>query len=330
MRRDEGGFRANPLFIFLIAAYAVQSVLIGLRWGYNLREALLIMSPLATLIAPLAWLSFRSLTQEGSSISLGSLWPHLLPAASVVALMLFWPDPLGPVIVAVFIGYGTALLWLARLGPDGLVASRLDGVLRSYRAMQITGFALLASAATDMLISVDLAWGGGMHSGAVVAVANVLALLGLGAAASVASADTVQVMQDTGDPEGAGFSGPTDEDLTVATRVEALMQEKELYRDVDLNLGKIARRLQIPARDVSSAINRSHGMSVSQYVNAYRVKRACQLLRDTEAPVTKIMFDAGFLTKSNFNREFLRVAGTSPTVWRQEQRMQAKDSPRHS
>lgn len=318
MRRDETGFRANPLFMLLIAAYAVQSVLIGLRWGYGLREVLPIMSPLAALIAPLAWLSFRSLTREGASISMATIWPHLLPAASIVVLMVLWPDPVGAVIVVIFAAYGAALLWLVRLGPDGLVASRLDGVVRSYRAMQITGFALLASAATDILISMDHVWGGGAHSGAVIAVANVLALLGLGMAASVADSDKVEGASEVWEPEGEALGRLTKEDETVAALVETLMREREIYRDVDLNLGKIARKLQIPSRDVSNAINRSHGMSVSQYVNTYRVKRACQLLKETAEPVTKIMFDAGFMTKSNFNREFSRITGTSPTAWRQK------------
>lgn len=317
LRRDEDGLRANPLFVALIAAYAIQSVLVGLRWGYDLREVLPLMSPLATLIAPLAWLSFQSLTREAPT-PIATLWPHLLPAAAVVSLMALWPDPVGAVIVAVFAGYGIALLWAARLGPDGLVASRLDGVVRSYRAMQVTGVALLASAATDILISLDAVWSGGAHSGAVIAGGNVVALLILGAAASVAGSGLTPIEIE---PEGRGIAsdgptGATNEDLTTAALVETLMRDGEIYRDVDLNLDRIARKLRLPARDVSGAINRSQGMSVSQYVNTYRVKRACKLLKGTAEPITKVMFDAGFGTKSNFNREFQRVTGTTPSAYR--------------
>jgi AraC-like DNA-binding protein len=35
------------------------------------------------------------------------------------------------------------------------------------------------------------------------------------------------------------------------------------------------------------------------------------------ASVTTAMLDSGFNTKSNFNREFLRVTGASPSKWRQ-------------
>ncbi|NDV87717.1 helix-turn-helix domain-containing protein [Aurantimonas aggregata] len=311
---------APRLFLLLIAAYAVQSVLIGLRWGYDLREVRPLMALLATLIAPLAWLSFRSLAEEGRTTTLRRFWPHCLPAIAVVGLMLAWPDPVGLLIIAVFLFYGVALLWLARLGPDGLVASRLDGALRSHRALQVTGLALLGSAIIDILVSADLAWNGGAHSGAVISVANVLALLVLGYAASIAGASSV-AEEPTGrsapiEPD----SRPTPEDRAVAAAIEALMRDSEAFRDTELNLGRIARRLKLPARDVSRAVNRSFGMSVSQYVNDYRVKSACQLLAEADEPVTKIMFDAGFLTKSNFNREFLRVTGLNPTAWRQQHR----------
>jgi AraC-like DNA-binding protein len=42
------------------------------------------------------------------------------------------------------------------------------------------------------------------------------------------------------------------------------------------------------------------------------------MLVETGAPVTRILFDAGFQTKSNFNREFLRITGMSPSAWRKQ------------
>lgn len=317
LRRDEEGLRANPLFAALIAAYALQSVLVGLRWGYGWRGVLPVMSPLATLIAPLAFASFRSLTRA-APVRLTALWPHALPAVAVVALMILWPDPVGALIIAVFAGYGAALLWTARRGPDALVASRLDGVVRSHRAMQVTGVALLASAATDILVSLDFAWSGGRNSGLMIAGGNVLALLVLGGAASVAGAVVPAPAREGGiaPPEPAVPGPATDCDLATAALVDALMRDGEIYRDVDLNLDRIARRLRRPAREVSGAINRTQGMSVSQYVNAHRVRRACRLLEETADPITRIMLDAGFGTKSNFNREFQRVTGMTPSAYR--------------
>ncbi|MER8506059.1 AraC family transcriptional regulator [Mesorhizobium sp. M0220] len=320
VRRNEADLRENIAFMLLIAAYALQSVLIGIRWGYDVRAIMPFQSVLATLIAPLAWIAFSGLTKEPSAHRLASLWPHLLPACLVVLLLIFWREPVGPVIILVFLSYGAALLWLALAGPDVLVESRLDGVLRSYRSLLVTALAILASPVTDIIISFDLEWTGGTHSGAVIAAANVLALMLLGSAAAVASETAASDEEEVDVSHAQTTPRVTSEDSAVAAAVDALMTSKYLYKDVDLNLGRIARRLGLPARQVSSAVNRVHGSSVSQYVNGRRIDEARRLLAATDEPITRIMLDAGFLSKSNFNREFLRITGLSPKAWRRKYR----------
>lgn len=323
IRANEADLREHIAFMLLVAAYALQSVLIGIRWGYDVRAMMPVQSVLATLIAPLAWIAFSGLTKERSEHRLARLWPHLLPACLVALLLVFWREPVGPVIILVFLSYGLALLWLALAGPDVLVESRLDGVLRSYRSLWVTALAILASPITDIIISFDMQWTDGAHSGAVIAGGNVLALLLLGGAAAVASEATApdeeeEEEEEEDEPRVQTASRATNEDSAIAAAVDALMQSKQLYKDVDLNLGRIARRLGLPARQVSSAINRIHGSSVSQYVNNQRIDEARRLLATTDEPITRIMFDAGFLSKSNFNREFLRITGLSPKAWRLE------------
>ncbi|MBB5533605.1 AraC-like DNA-binding protein [Rhizobium giardinii] len=44
--------------------------------------------------------------------------------------------------------------------------------------------------------------------------------------------------------------------------------------------------------------------------------------------MTEIMFEAGFSTKSNFNREFRRVTGVSPSHYRAEARKQQVADPK--
>lgn len=53
-----------------------------------------------------------------------------------------------------------------------------------------------------------------------------------------------------------------------------------------------------------------------RYVNTWRVRHACKLIEEG-ATVTDAMFDSGFNTKSNFNREFLRETGVPPSQWNQ-------------
>jgi AraC-like DNA-binding protein len=114
----------------------------------------------------------------------------------------------------------------------------------------------------------------------------------------------------------------------VVAKIDDLMRVQELFRDANLNLNRVARKAGLPARRISIAVNRVRAKNVSQYINGYRIAEACRLLTETDQPVTKVMFDAGFQTKSNFNREFRRVTGMSPIAWREKS--QASNRPQHS
>ncbi|MBB3541593.1 MULTISPECIES: AraC family transcriptional regulator [unclassified Rhizobium] len=177
--------------------------------------------------------------------------------------------------------------------------------------------ALIASATADIAISLDLEQSGGLHAGAIVTLGNVITLLILGTAASIASGSQ-SIAATPSEPPAP--PAPSQEDDTIASALENLMRSRELYRDPDLNLGRIARKMSLPARRVSMAVNRVHSVSVSQYVNDFRIRAACQALVNMDEPVTRLMFDCGFISKSNFNREFLRVTGTNPTEFRRRRR----------
>ncbi|MBB4007251.1 AraC family transcriptional regulator [Allorhizobium taibaishanense] len=327
MIRQEEAPAVRP-FLLLLAVMAVQSVLVGLRWGYGLLAVMPAMSMLAAVIPPLSFLAFRSLTaapeRESPMRRRLILAMHGLPALLVLGLNIAGNGLLDVVLILTFLGYGLALLWLARLGPDALTASRLDGALRSYRALQCMAASLLASAASDLFISFDFAFADGRHVPAVVSGFMTLVLLALGFAASLAESGA-SAEEEPGpapampEPAATPARSASDDDARIAAALDAIMTEKQLYKDGELNLTRLARRLGLPARAVSQAVNRVHGISVSHYVNNLRVEEACRLLRDTDKPVTSVVFDAGFMTKSNFNREFLRVTGQNPSAWRQRE-----------
>lgn len=189
--------------------------------------------------------------------------------------------------------------------------------------MQITGLMLIGSVIVDLLINLDFARNSGHYSPAIILVTNILSLLFLGTAAGVA-------LNNRTSDENGGEAEPhaqapsteaaltTEQHMAIVAELDALMEEKQVYKDMELNLKRIAHRLRKPSRHVSEAVNRCRGMSVSVYVNNFRVEEACRLLRGTDEPVTQITFASGFLTKSNFNREFLRVTGMSPKAFRSQ------------
>lgn len=107
----------------------------------------------------------------------------------------------------------------------------------------------------------------------------------------------------------------TEADLAILARLDGLMAERAHYLDPELSLSRRSRRLGLPLKQLSGAINRAKGDNVSRYINKARIAAAQRLLADGKT-VTEAMFAAGFNTRSNFDREFLRVTGRTPSAWR--------------
>jgi len=103
---------------------------------------------------------------------------------------------------------------------------------------------------------------------------------------------------------------------TLEHRARALLTQTKLYLETDLTLERIAKRLHVPTRALSEAINTSQNVNVSQYVNGFRLEHAATLLETTDWSAKRVMEESGFLTRSNFYREFERVYAQSPLEYR--------------
>lgn len=61
------------------------------------------------------------------------------------------------------------------------------------------------------------------------------------------------------------------------------------------------------------------GLSAIEYISHFRIEKACKELAGTKKSVMEIAFECGFSNLSNFNRQFRRIAGCSPTEYRKRQ-----------
>ena len=119
-------------------------------------------------------------------------------------------------------------------------------------------------------------------------------------------------------------------DEAMLEQLTDLVQAQGLYKDPDLSLIKLARRMGVPARELSAMVNRQCGKNIAQWINGFRIAAACEQLASSDTPVTTVMLDCGFFTKSNFNREFRRHTGLSPSAYRQQLRSWAKQAAQTS
>lgn len=302
----------NLPFLALILVGAAQSFLSGLRWGYGVESVRFIAPTFAALVPILAYAGVSRLVSKPHGSLLRRVCWKAVPALLILGLTVFWRDVIDVALVLLFVGYAVAILLLMRSGTDALRFAPFEGAVPAYRAILFAAGFLLVTAFLDIFVFLDFAWTRGENAIPAITIGNLGGLLFLSIAAAYASRSHMPVEAGDVDP-----NPETVEDKEVLAAVKAFMTAKHVYRDPDLNLDRLARKTGITARQISSAINRATAKNVSQFVNEFRISEACTLLTDTEKSVTEIMFDVGFQTKSNFNREFRRVTDTSPLQWRE-------------
>ena len=119
----------------------------------------------------------------------------------------------------------------------------------------------------------------------------------------------------------AGSNATPGEIDLILKRLDHALREDNLFRNPTLTLADLAIRIKAPAKHVSQAVNERRGMSVPSLINAIRIESAAAELSDRTSPkrtITEIMLDAGFGSKSSFQREFQRRYGMSPSEYRHQ------------
>jgi AraC-like DNA-binding protein len=308
--------RAIWPFVFLLSAASLQALLISLRWDFAILSVRPLQVLLSCLLPVMAWLSFRNFTNiTAKQLALRDAF-HAAPAMLCGAALLILPDAIDFIIVATFVGYGVACLRLALRGENALDRASLAGVVDVQRALWLVTFSLFASVFVDLFVFLDFLRASGVHTPLLIGWGNIVQLIAIGLSAVLTSRSITEPEDDE-----TPATATEDESKQDARIMEVAIHQLTiggLAKDPNLTLTRLARRCALPARQISRAVNRIQKRNVSQFVNDIRVAEACSLLQKSQLSITQVIYESGFQTKSNFNREFLRVTGKTPRQWRAE------------
>jgi len=109
-----------------------------------------------------------------------------------------------------------------------------------------------------------------------------------------------------------------------AERLRRLFDEEQLYRDEDLGLAKLARRIDLSPHQLSELLNARFGESFSKFVRRHRVAAAKKMLIDEpRASVLSVGLSVGFGSQSTFYAAFKDETGMVPGAYRREGRPEA-------
>lgn len=86
----------------------------------------------------------------------------------------------------------------------------------------------------------------------------------------------------------------------------------------EISLKRVADALSISQSSVSKVFSERLHYGFRDYINDLRTEQAKTLLRETDQPITDVMFTCGFTNQSTFNRVFLSACGCSPREYRQQ------------
>lgn len=295
---------------------AVVAGFVGLRSEYGFSALSGLQPHLAILMAPMLWLGFQSLASSTGTPALQIL---LLTAIGLVIaeLALFVPSAWSADVVVIAINsvFVVLLAAMLRQPQDAFVqvAPHKFPLTRFALLFALLFIALVAAADVTILLAMLSAGNAGAIqlltgvSGVIVAVVLLCALIGMPLFLGALSHDI---------SGGTAADIPLEEDKALLRKLDQLMIEHRIFTDPDLTLARLGRRLHCPARSVSKAVNLIRKENVSRYINGFRVRHAAMLLKTTDRPVTDIMLEAGFQSKSSFNTEFRRLIGQTPSGYR--------------
>ena len=163
MLRGQDASTGNRPFLALVFLCALQSIVAGLRWGYDIVELRYVLPVLASCLPPLVLASFRSLIHHDETGVRGAGWLHATPPLGIIVLLLLAPELIDAALIVLFVGYAIAVLNLGCAGPDALDDARFDEAVAAHRALIIAAVSLCLSALTDLAILLDFEWSkGGM------------------------------------------------------------------------------------------------------------------------------------------------------------------------
>jgi AraC-like DNA-binding protein len=311
---------ARVCFVLGLMSMAVVAALIGLRLEYGMADLGRWQPHFAMIPAPAIWLGFRSLMlQDEDALAIVRL---TLAVVAVAQVALFLPGPWSADIAVTTVNliYALAFTVLLRKPIEAVVhiAPQQGRTLRIGLVGAVMFVLLIVAADASILLATLSAGQAGMiklltgASGLVVACVVLGAVVGFPLALSTRS-------KAPSEPRPKPAQA---EDRAVFGRLEALMRDSQIFADPNLSLARLGRGLGVPARDVSVAVNRITGDNVSRYINGYRIQRAAELFRTTRLPVTEIMLDVGFVSKSTFNAEFRRIHDQTPREHRRSAQTQ--------
>ena len=107
---------------------------------------------------------------------------------------------------------------------------------------------------------------------------------------------------------------PQHSEPAAVTRAREFIEENQAG---DISLADVARAVNTSTFYFCKLFKKATGLNFTEYLSQVRVEKAKNLLLNPNLRVSEIGYDIGFGSLTHFNRVFRRIAGQSPTSYRE-------------
>ena len=102
----------------------------------------------------------------------------------------------------------------------------------------------------------------------------------------------------------------------IYTKLKDVMKDSSFYKNEELTLAELSKRLKTHPNHLSQVINEMEGKNFYNYINSLRINefiKLAQLPENKKYTMISLAYDCGFSTKSTFNKHFKLNTGKTPT-----------------
>ncbi|MEM9897287.1 MAG: helix-turn-helix domain-containing protein, partial [Bacteroidota bacterium] len=111
----------------------------------------------------------------------------------------------------------------------------------------------------------------------------------------------------------------TEEALRLIQRLDDLMKTESLYKNPNIKLPEIAKRLHVLPHKLSQLINENLDKNFALFLNEYRIAMAKNMILQNEnLKLESIGYECGFNSKSTFYATFKKLTGTTPSRFKDD------------
>ncbi len=109
---------------------------------------------------------------------------------------------------------------------------------------------------------------------------------------------------------------------TIGAKLVEFMEQTKPYLDPALSLTSLSLQLNVNPNHLSQVLNEGFKLNFYNFINSYRVEESKRLLIDpafAHYSIIAIAGEAGFNSKSTFNKVFREITGVSPSEYVRQQ-----------